>query len=355
KRMGKTDKDFEEWVIDHLYPMRGEDGKIIYLKDMAVRNIIVSSLGKKPSLNDLLMPIDSFVERYINTDEFKPSMNIYFSFPMEPKAAREFGEHLIMEGFAYRLVREKGQNRMDKEKMLDLFFNEYRLSYADNYGIYAGSDAQKKVLSNHGFLFFLFGNKVFSDLFMRGQLEAEISNSTEDTLRMVKNIFKKALIYVKRPEMTGMIINELQKIYSLLDETEEAIKLADSLLSIKDTPMLHLFKGEMLIMSARKAGDETKLQEQLLEAEKDFKSLLTRKETSLYAYKGLLDVYFLSNNTQKLEEIVNQIIDQPEVMQAMLGYFAKFDTAKAIFLLEQYKRRYPGERGVDGLIRRLKG
>ena len=69
KNMGKTSKDFGEWVIDNLYPIRGEDGKYIFLKDMVVRNIIVSSLGGKPTLRDLLMPIDSFVDRYIDTDE----------------------------------------------------------------------------------------------------------------------------------------------------------------------------------------------------------------------------------------------------------------------------------------------
>ena len=352
RRMGKTNKDFQEWVIDHLYYLRGEDRSIIYLKDMAVRNIIVSSLGRKPALRDLLMPIDSFVSKYI-TEDFNPSINIYFSFPMEPGAARKYHKHLVMEGFAYRLVGRKGIDMMDKEKMWDLFQNEYHYSYIDNYGIYT-AEAQNKVLNNHSLLLLLFGNKILYDFPTDEWKERKLYEAEKDTLRMLGTIFKRAFLMAKRSEMSVPIIRGLQKVYSILDETEEMVKLSDWLLSVNDTPLLHLFRGEMLLMVAKQEGRTEEAERVLKEAKEEFDDLLLNKEMEPFAYKGLFDVYSISNNREKMEEIADEMIGKPEVMGNLLSYLIRYDTAKAIFLLEHWKNRYPGDARIEMLLRKLK-
>jgi len=354
KRMGKTDKDFEEWMIDYIpSALRGEDGSIIYLKDMIVRNIIVSSLGEKPKLNDLLMPIDSFVDRYIDTDEFNPSINIYFSFPMEPGARRKYGEHLVMEGFAYRLVGEKGKEMIDKEKMWDLLLNKYRYGYIDNYGIYTGR-AQSKVLSNHGILLYLFGARVLSDYSPNKWKKAELSEPQSDTLRMLAAIFKRGFLYTKRPDWSMLAIRGLLDIYSILGESEEALKFSDWLLSRQDTPILHLFKGEALVLAAKESDSEEEARIKLLEAEKLYNDLLLNEGIEPLAYKGLIDVYSTSKDEGKLKEIADEMIDKPAVFGNVLLYLMRYDTVNAVYLLTYWKKRFPGDTRIDMLLSRLK-
>ncbi|MEA1912692.1 MAG: hypothetical protein U9N06_02510, partial [candidate division WOR-3 bacterium] len=349
KRMGKTNKGFEEWMMDHLYPVRGEDGSIIYLKDMAVRNIILSSIGIKPSLRDLLMPADSFAKKYI-TEGFNPSMNIYFSFPIEPDSRKAYGEHLIMEGFAYRLVGEKGKDMMDKGKMWNLLMKEYKKSYSENYGIYTGPP-QSKVLTNHAFLYFLFGDKALSDLLLEIK-GGEISLVEKDTLSLLENLFKRAFIFSQRPELSLAISSDLKKVYSMLNGGGKGVAFSDSLLSIKDTPVFHLFRGEMLTLTIQKEGMESR--RRFLEAEKEFKDLLLSKEIEPFAYKGLIDLYFSSNQQEKLEEIVSKVADKPKVAARVLYLTMRFDTEEAIYLLENWKKRFPNDPNINRMLIKLK-
>ncbi|MBA7643074.1 hypothetical protein ES703_50784 [subsurface metagenome] len=353
KRIGKTDKDFEEWVIDNLYPLRGEDGKILLLKDLAVRNIIVSSLGKRPTLNDLLMPIDSFVNRYIDTDEFNPSINIYFSFPMEPGARRKFGEHLVMEGFAFRLVREKGEEMIDKDKMWDLFINKYQYSYIDNFGIPTGP-ALDKVLSNHSYLLYIFGNILLRDFVQNKSKVSELKEAEKDTLRMVATILKRAFIMARRPEISVIVMRDLRDVYSILGESEEALKLSKWLLSRDDSPMIQLFRGEILVLAAKEAINEEEALIMLGEAENVYKRLLLYEGMEPLVYIGLIQVYSSSNEKEKIMELADDIVDKSEILGHVLSYLMRYDTTNALFLLNHWKKSFPGDPRLDMLIERLK-
>jgi hypothetical protein len=43
----------------------------------------------------------------VNSEDFNPSINIYFSSPLPSDYRKAFGEHLLQEGFASKLVKEK--------------------------------------------------------------------------------------------------------------------------------------------------------------------------------------------------------------------------------------------------------
>ncbi|MEJ2567856.1 MAG: DUF2723 domain-containing protein, partial [candidate division WOR-3 bacterium] len=185
KNLGLIDVDFEEWMMDSFPPgIRLADGRVIELKDIAVRSIILSAIGKKPTLNDLFMALDSFVEKYIDSKDYNPSINIYFSFPIPPEYRNALKDHLLREGFAYKLVKEKVNFTSNIEKTLDLFNNKFSYSYYDNFWMCIGSEAQVTVLINFAFSLFTFGNEVFSDIYPTIHREEELKESDRDTLEM---------------------------------------------------------------------------------------------------------------------------------------------------------------------------
>ena len=135
KRSGKTNKDFEDWIIDTIGAMRIDANRIIELKDMAVKSIILSAIGKKPSLEDFFMEISLFAEKYVNNEDFNPSINIYFSSPLPPDYRRAFEDHLLNEGFVYKLVKEKVGFQSNRKKLWDLVQNKFAYSYYDNFSV----------------------------------------------------------------------------------------------------------------------------------------------------------------------------------------------------------------------------
>ncbi len=352
KREGRTNLDFEEWVIENLFPMRGADGSIIFLKDMTVRNIIVSALGKRPTLNDLLMPIDSFVAKYIDTDEFNPSINIYFSFPMEPDARRKFGDHLVMEGFAFRLVREKGEERIEKDIMWDQFLNEYKYSYVENFGIPTGP-AQDKVLSNHSYLLYIFGNIVLREFMGSRENLSDLSIAEKDTLEMLTTILKRAFIMARRPELSVIIMRDLKDLYALSDKSEEGLDLSEWLLGREKSQVFQLFKGEMLILVAEESLNKEEKLSRLKEAERVYNGLSLYEEMKPLVYIGLIQIYSLSNEEEKIKDIADIIMDKPEVLGHVLSYLMRYDTTNALLLLNHWKKSFPGDPRLNELIERL--
>jgi hypothetical protein len=332
--------------------MRGADGSIIFLKDMTVRNIIVSSLGKRPTLNDLLMPIDSFVAKYIDTYEFNPSINIYFSFPMEPDARRKFGDHLVMEGFAFRLVREKGEERIEKDIMWDQFLNEYKYSYVENFGIPTGP-AQDKVLSNHSYLLYIFGNIVMRDFMGSRENLSDLSTAEKDTLEMLTTVLKRAFIMARRPELSVIIMRDLKDLYALSDKSEEGLKLSEWLLGREKSQVFQLFKGEMLILVAEESLNEEEKLSRLKEAERVYIGLSLYEEMKPLVYIGLIQIYSLSNEEEKIKDIADNIVDKPEVLGHVLSYLMRFDTTNALLLLNHWKKSFPGDPRLNELIKRI--
>ncbi len=351
KRSGKTDVDFEEWTINNIQPMRCEDGEWIRPADILVRNIILSSIGLKPSLEDLMMPGKSFVNKYIKKD-FNPSINIYFAFPADNYSMKLFSFHLELEGFSYRLVGKKTKDMINYKKMFEKLTGEFKTSYCDNPTIYTGP-AQKNPLINHTYTYL-----TLSDLALRkftGRNRRTILEPQKDTLRMLENILKRAFIFYVDSKFSLSIpletADELQKVYSLLEEEESATNFCDSLLSIINAPPLHILRAEMLIFKAKsKKGNK----EEFEKAKEEFLFLIDKENYKPLVYKGLIELYFISNEPEKINEIILEIRNDPKILDQIIFLLVRFNPEEAIKMLEIWEEMYPHDaKKIDPLIKNI--
>jgi len=350
KRNGETDLDFEQWVIDNIQPIRCEDRQWLRPADILVRDIILCSTGKKPTFKDFIMPDTIFVKKYIK-ENFNPSINIYFSSPVESYTRKVFGRHLELEGFAYRLVGKEGNNMINSKKMLDKLTYEFKTSYCKNPKIYTGRD-QQKPLVNHTSIYLHSGTQLLKEF--KKKSKEKISETDKDILRIFENIFKQAFILSLNSRYavstTPQVVNELKGIYTLLGEEANSTNFSDSLLKIIDTPSLHLLRAEMLFF---KEKDENS--NEYKEAKEEFTYLLENKKFKHSGYAGLIQLYNISNKSEKIKEIILKISEEPELAEKTLYYTMRFKPETAIALLKNWKEIYPGDtERINLLIRQIK-
>ncbi len=350
KKRGETNLDFEEWVINNIIPIRCEDGKWLRPADILVRNIILCAQGIKPTFKDLIMPTEIFNDSYIK-ENFNPSINLYFSSPVEPSSARAFGKHFKMEGFAYRLTGEKGLNMINSQKTFDKLTKDFTVSYCEKPWIYTG-DAQNKILFNHSYVYLTLANHELEKLSRKNK--EILAESDKDTLRILEDILKKAFILSMNSrfstKITPLMASELKKIYSLLDEEERAINFTDSLLSIINTPSLHLLRAEMLTLKIKNKNSI-----EFKEAKDEFTSLIDNKYFKQPAYMGLIQLYIISNQPEKIKEIIFEVGENPKFLEQILLLTIKDNPKQAIKFLEIWKEIYPdGASRLDPIIQNLR-
>lgn len=358
KRSGRIKSNFEEWMIDSMPPaVRTNDGRIVDLKDMTVRSIILSAIGRKPTFDDLTMKLDLFFEKYINSEDFNPSINIYFSFPVPPEYRKALGSHLLKEGLVYKLVKDKVDSRSNKEKTWDIFNNKFSYSYYDNFWMCIGSEAQVTSLLNFAFSLFSFGEEVLSDMYPTLDHD-EISEPVRDTLLMLEPLFNKVLIYTEDEGLffgiAANLIGYQKLIYKKLGNYDEGIQFANSFLQMKDVPRLHLFKGELLTMKAIDTENPEEAKNILAAAEDEFSKLLSLKKWDLFAYKGLVEVYVYSGEEEKLEKIVDELVEDERMFNTVFMLLEREDIESAIELIERVKIRFPADKYLDKVLDSLR-
>jgi tetratricopeptide (TPR) repeat protein len=359
KKLGMTNVGFEEWIMDSVPPgMRLADGRIIELKDIAVRSIILSAIEKKPTLKDLFMELDLFVERYIDNGDFNPSINIYFSFPIPPEYREALSAHLLREGFAYKLVKEKVDFNSNREKTWDLFNNKFSYSYYDNFWMCIGSEAQVTILINFAFSLFTFGNEVFSDFYPILHREVELKGPDRDTLEMLSSLFNKVLIYAEEENFFFNIAAHLmlnQKlIYKKLKNYDEGIEFANSSLQVKDVPRLRLFRGELLLLKAKHADKTGEVKNLTIEAETDFEKLRYMEGWGFFAYKGLFEVYVNLGEEEKLKDVMDELIKDRRVLSDIFLLLKEENIDLAIELIKRLRNRFPADKSLDKVLDGLK-
>jgi hypothetical protein len=350
KRNGKIDTDFEQWVIENIQPIRSETGRWLRPVDILVRNIIICSIGEKPTFKDFIISETKFVKKYIKKD-FNPSINIYFSIPPEPYIIKTFGRHLEQEGFAYRLVGKDGNKMINSKKTLDKLTKEFKTSYCENPTIYTGK-AQKKPLVNHASIYLHSGIQILEEF--KKKLKTRIPESDKDTLKIFEGIFKKAFILSAKSKYavstTPQVANELKEIYTLLGNEEISNNFSDSLLKVINTPSLHLLRAEMLSFKSKKENSN-----EYKSAEAEFRYLLTNKTFRHAGYAGLIRLNAKFDKHENIKEILFQISEEPELMEKTLYFTMRFKPETAVILLENWKEIYPGDaERIDLLIKEIK-
>ncbi|MEJ2355660.1 MAG: hypothetical protein P8Y62_07160, partial [candidate division WOR-3 bacterium] len=239
------------------------------------------------------------------------------------------------------------------DRIFDKLTGEFKTSYCENPTIYTGSEQQKPLI-NHASIYFKFADYALGKFDSRRV--QTIPGTEKDTLRIIEDIFKKAFIFSMNskfsPITTLQAANGLKKIYSLLGKEETATDFCDSLLSITNTPSLHLLRAEMLSFRAKAEGNNPKTME---EAKKEFLSLLDKEDFRHLGYRGLIELYSISGNDEKIKEIILDTRNEPELLDQIILFSIRFDPEGAIELLENWKEIYPRETtDADPLIKKLK-
>lgn len=182
---------------------------------------------------------------------------------------------------------------------------------------------------------------------------SDLSKVEKDTLDMLITVLKKAFIIARRPELSVIIMRDLKDLYSISGKSEEGLNLSEWLLGREKSPVLQLFKGEMLILVAEESLNEEEKLSRLKEAEKVYIELGLYEEMKPLVYIGLIQIYSLSNEEEKIIDIADSIVDDPEVLGHVLSYLMRYDTTNALILLNHWKKSFPGDQRLNELIKRL--
>jgi tetratricopeptide (TPR) repeat protein len=334
--------------------MKLSDGRILELKDMAVKSIILSSLGKETTFEDLTMELGLFVKKYINED-FDPSINIYFSFPLPSDYRNAFRDHLLREGLAYKLVKDKvNLNMSNRKKSWDLFSNQFSYSYYDNFWMCIGSEAQVSSLINFAISLFSFGEEVFLDLYPSLSERETVPESVRDTLMMLESLFRKVIIYAEEESVflgiAPTLIGNQKLIYRKLGNYDEGLQFVNSFLRIKNVPRLRLLRGELLTMKVKVTENSEEAKILLSMAEEDFNKLPSTQRWKLFTYKGLVEVYVLSGEEEKLENLVDEFVKDERLFTAIFMLLEREDIECAIELIKRIKKRFPADKHLDEVL-----
>jgi len=339
-------QEFEDWIIDNLHYIMIDKNKFIMRKEIATRLIIISSQGLKPELNDIIMPRDSFVEKFIKGD-FNPAINIYYSNTVSPGNKNWLKDHLLLESLAYRLVGKKGNNMMDGSRFLYLFENKLKFNSVGDPGVYKCPSA-RKVMVNYLTTLYQFGSnlmeevvssKNYSDLV---KYRRNSDKKNREKLEKAVELFKKAMSISPDPSLLIPVFNELRVIYLVLGKIDDLINLVDSISVEENFPERYFFKGQLILdklVTDEGVSEESK-EKMAWEAEKAFKKVLEtpEDEKAVNGYIGLLDLYSQIGEKEKRNFLVAELIGKPEMYSNIFlyNYDYRKDTTMSVYLLKKW-------------------
>ena len=347
EKMNKgINQGFEDWIIDNLHYIRTDKGKFIMRKEIATRLIILSSQGIKPELNDLTMPRDSFVAKFIKNG-FNPSINIYYSNTVSPGNKSWLQDHLLLESLAYRLVGEKGKDMMDPSRFIYLFDNKLKFNSISDPNVYKCPSA-RRIMRNYLSTFYQFGSRLMEEVISSKNYvdlvdyRQNLDKKDKEKLEKAAELFYKAMSISTDPSLLVPIFNELRVIYVVLGKIDELINLIDSISVDEDFSERYFFKGQLLLdklVTEKDISAEDKIRMKD-EAEKAFKKVLEtpEDEKAINGYIGLLDLYSQTGEKEKRDFLVAKLISNPEMYSNVFLYIYDYkkDTMMTVYLLKKW-------------------
>jgi hypothetical protein len=345
KRSNQTDLEFEDWVIEKLPYLPTKDRKILHRKDIVMRNIIISSQGLKPTFDALTLPEETFVDKYIKKD-FNPSINMYFLATVAPSNKNWLQEHLLLESFAHKLVGNKGMNMLNGSRFIDLFENKFSFDASKNPDIYIGP-SENKILTNYAVILLRFGTFLKEKVTSSGRYKnikdckSNISEEDKKLLKNAEDFIELSIELIRNDQFYPMAFNDLREVYYILGIPENIEDFFEKLMKKDDSPVLHFFKGQMLLDKLIRKKKITAEQKDILIStiENEFKGLMNfDKKEMVNAYTGLLDLYSEIGKEEKKQKLVEEILREREIFSSvfMYNYKIKKDTATSIYLLEKW-------------------
>jgi hypothetical protein len=251
KRSNQTDLEFEDWIIDNLPYLPTKDRKILQRKDIVIRNIIITAQGLKPTFEALTLPTETFVNKYIKKD-FNPSVNMYFLATVAPSNKNWLEEHLLLESFAHRLVGNKGIAMVDVSRFIYLFENKLKFDASRNPDIYIGT-SESKILTNYAVILLRFGTSLKKEVISSGlyknmgECKSSLSEKDKKQLERAAEFIELSVELIRDDQFYPMAFNDLRQIYQILGMPENIEDFFGKLMKKDNSPVLHFFKGQILL------------------------------------------------------------------------------------------------------------
>ncbi|MGB7054200.1 MAG: DUF2723 domain-containing protein [bacterium] len=117
---------FSEKVINRLEPFMTRDRRVIWVKDIMIRNIIATNAGIRLKEDDYVITQQEFAERHLKN--YKGKMPIYFASTVSAENFEGFRPYLRLEGLVYRVVSDSADPvyAVDIQKTRNFFYRTYR-------------------------------------------------------------------------------------------------------------------------------------------------------------------------------------------------------------------------------------
>ncbi len=117
---------FSDFVIEQLQPFMTRDRRVIFVKDIMVRNILATNIKKNLNNEDYVISQTEFAGRFLKG--YKGKRPIYFASTVSHENFEGYKPYLILEGLAYRVAGDSGDPiyNVDVEKTENFFYNTYR-------------------------------------------------------------------------------------------------------------------------------------------------------------------------------------------------------------------------------------
>jgi len=117
---------FSDYVIEKLEPFMTRDRRVVFVKDIMVRNIIATNAGITLKEEDYVIPQADFAARHLKGYEGKRP--IFFASTVSHENFEGLKTYLVLEGLVYRIVGDSGDPLMsvDVKKTENFFYNTYR-------------------------------------------------------------------------------------------------------------------------------------------------------------------------------------------------------------------------------------
>ena len=379
---------FSDFVADNLlpYPM-AKDGKhltdrTLYVKDLAVRDIIATNAGYQfePKLllrltaetlpkkyqrriprrywmkvdrgrhlvdpriytrhvpqeywvripEEYLLPPEDFAEKVLK--DYKGEIPIYFATTVSRENLTGYESHLRLEGLVYRVVEEEGLGMIDLRKTEENLFGVYRYrgivddDWEPNETVVKDGNTLK-LISNYAAGFFALGSAHEN----RGDLERAIR---------AFEVGKRFRIGERLP-----FNYHLSQLYLRLGDLEKAER--ELLESVEDRPdelYTHYLLGELY----RRNGQKEK-------ASETYRRAIELGPENPVGYAGLITLYSATKDSAKLIQLTAEVLSKPKLAGNLVAlYSQRGETSQAQRLLEAWVTLHPEDKKAGELLERYR-
>lgn len=309
---------FSDYVIDRLEPFITPDRRVIYVKDIMVRNIIATNAGIQLKNEDYFIPQEEFARRYL--EDYKGEKPIYFASTVSHENYEGFKPYLQLEGLVYRVIGDSGDFifNLDIEKTKDFFYNIYRYT-----GVF-GPEKQKvlaEILPN------------FDERKKQGEFYNFKLQKDENTIRLYSN-------YAAGLHNLGVVLQQQGDIKGTLDAWRFAL--------LFEPEPAHFFNFNLGLLYAQIG---------LVDSAEHYFSTIDAKDPGLMLRIG--SVYRATGNlNQAIAYFRKAITYNPQLPEAYFGLYASYldlgDKNSAMQILQDWLQINPRDTSAMNMLKELR-